>query len=103
MIGMYCWSRGAQKAKLSRAFTSKKLSPTISDLCGQNSQMLANFPAACTAGPRIGGKPRLEHHARFHVLESRDALLQLHVYAHRAGDGAHRAAPHAELANRRDR
>ena len=52
-------------------------------------------------GPGVGGKPRLEHHAGFHVLERRDALLQLHVNAHGARDGAHRARAHAELADRR--
>ena len=49
---------------------------------------------------RVGREARLEHHARFHVLERRDALLELHVHAHGAGDGAHRAATHAEFADR---
>src|SRR5260370_11819930 len=47
-------------------------------------------------GSGVGGEAGLENHAGFHVLESRDALLQLHVYAHGAGDGANRAAPDTE-------
>ncbi len=43
----------------------------------------------------VGCEARLKHHARLHVLEARDALLQLHVQTHGAGDGAHRAGSHA--------
>ena len=40
-------------------------------------------------GAGVGREPRLEHHGGFDVLEARDALLELHVQAHGAGDGAH--------------
>ena len=44
----------------------------------------------------VGRKAALEDHAGFHVLEAGDLLLQLHVDAHGAGDGSHRARTHAE-------
>ena len=40
---------------------------------------------------RVGGKPALEHDARLHILEARNLLLELHVDAHRPGNGPHRA------------
>ena len=45
----------------------------------------------------VGRETGLKHHARFHVLECGDALFQLHMYAHGAGDGSYRARTHAVL------
>ena len=52
---------------------------------------------------RVGGKAGLKHHASFHVLEGRDALFQLQVQLHGAGNSAHRARTHAILAHRFER
>ena len=49
-------------------------------------------------GAGIGRETRLEHHAGFDILEACDALLELHVQGHGAGDGAHRTRAHAKLA-----
>ena len=48
--------------------------------------------------PGVGGKTGLENHARFHVLEPRDALFKLHVDRHGSGDSAHGARSYAILA-----
>ena len=48
--------------------------------------------------PALAANPGLEDDAGLDVLESRDALLQFHVNAHGAGDGAHRARADAVLA-----
>ena len=52
---------------------------------------------------RIRRESRLKHHARFHVLEARDLLFQLHVQRHRPGNRAHRARSHAVLLRRLQR
>ena len=51
-------------------------------------------------GSGVGGETRLKHHARLGALEIGDPLLQLHVDAHGAGDGADRARSSAELLRR---
>ena len=48
-------------------------------------------------GAGIGGESRLEDHACFGVLEIRDALFQLHMDAHGAGNGADGARADAVL------
>ena len=51
---------------------------------------------------RIGGEAGLEHDARFHFFEFRDAPLQFHVQRHRTGDGAHRSGSGPESPRRVD-
>ena len=46
----------------------------------------------------VGREAGLEHHRGLHVLEAGDALLQLHVHRHGAGDGAYRARTDTVLA-----
>ena len=45
--------------------------------------------------PCVRREAGLKHHARFGMLELRDAPLQLHVDAHGAGDRSHRARSRA--------
>src|ERR1019366_2496113 len=56
------------------------------------------FAQKCRNRPRVRRESRLEHHASFDVLETRDLLFQLHVNLHRARDGAHHSRPEAILA-----
>ena len=53
-------------------------------------------------GAGVGGKPGLEHHASLDILEGGDALFELHVDAHGAGDGADGAGANAEILHRLD-
>ncbi len=46
-------------------------------------------------GAGVGREAALEDHAGLDILEARDLFLELHVDAHGAGDGAHRARAHA--------
>ena len=55
------------------------------------------FPQNGAHGAGVGRKTALEDHARLHILEARDLLLEVHVDAHGPGDGPHRARTHAEL------
>ncbi len=52
---------------------------------------------------RIGGEAALKDDAGFHVLEARNLLFELHVDAHGAGNGSHRARTDAVFARGRDR
>jgi hypothetical protein len=54
-------------------------------------------------GSRIGCESRLEYHARLYVLECGDALFELHVQGHGAGNRPHRSRADAELAHRLQR
>ena len=67
----------------------------VVQLVGEDEVVLAQDGAH---GAGVGREAALEDHAGLDIFEARDLLLELHVDAHGAGDGAHRARAHAQLA-----
>ena len=63
-------------------------------------RMKSSLPRIAPTVAGVGRKAALEDHAGLHVLEARNLFFQVHVDAHGAGDGAHRARAHAERPRR---